>query len=272
MSVAIASGCASVAGDDGSALRSLVDAERAFAAMSLASGIRTAFAANFAADGIVFEPAPVDAPRAFFSRPEPPDAKPLVLEWQPAAAGISAAGDLGFTTGPSTLTDPASGRSREAVYFSMWKRERAGPWRVALDIGIRTPARIAPAALEPSPTLAKTRADPARARPEIVSIEAREVDAREYASWFAADGRLHREGIAPFVGDAAVRAHLATLAGTTLAFTPQGGAVSSSGDLAYTYGTIAASGDLPGGYYAHAWARDASGRWRLVAAVLLPSK
>ena len=41
------------------ALGSLVDAELAFAQMGLERGVRAAFLAHFADDGVVFEPAPV---------------------------------------------------------------------------------------------------------------------------------------------------------------------------------------------------------------------
>ncbi len=269
--------CAAVApsGDD-AALHSLTEAERAFAAMSVASGIRAAFAANFAADGIAFEPAPVDASRAFFSRPEPANARPLMLDWAPAAAGVAASGDFGFTTGPFTLTDRASGRSlRNGVYFSVWKRDGGGPWRVALDLGITTRDSIAARTLAPSPALAHARANPLRAGGEIAAIESRAVDATDYAAWFAADGRLHREGFAPIVGSASVRAHLASSAGSALAFAAQGRAVASSGDLAYTYGALAAMPQRPegleSGYYAHLWARDAAGAWKIVVAVLVPT-
>jgi ketosteroid isomerase-like protein len=278
LGVAVASACASVApqGRD-DALRSLVDAERAFAAMSVASGMRAAFAANFAADGIAFEPAPVDAAHAFFSRPEPPNARPLTLDWGPAAAGIAASADFGFTTGPFTLTDRTSGRSlRDGVYFSVWKREPGGAWRVALDAGIGTPSKQPPEALTPSPTLAARRGDAASGRAAIAAIEAQRPTGAQYAQWFADDGRLHRDGHAPVLGATAIRPHLAAAAGTTLAFAPHGSAIASSGDLAYTYGAFStapapATDTLRSGYYAHLWARDATGEWRLVVAVLLPS-
>jgi len=269
--------CAGVApGRDDAALRSLIEAERAFAAMSVASGMRAAFAANFAADGIAFEPAPVDASRAFFSRPESPNAKLLTLDWTPAAAGIAASGDFGFTTGPFTLTDRASGRSlRTGVFFSVWRREGDRPWRVALDAGITTPAVLDPQTLTPSPILAHARADALRAPGEIAAIESRVVDARDYAAWFAADGRLHREDFVPMLGDVRVRTHLEPAAGTALTFAAHGGAAAPSGDLAYTYGALTATPPRPGapesGYYAHLWTRDATGGWKLVVAVLMPA-
>src|SRR5947209_20325445 len=71
------------------ALGSLVDAELAFARMALEQGIRTAFLANFASDGVVFEPAPVRIQAAWSKRPAPADPKALRLEWQPAQAGVA---------------------------------------------------------------------------------------------------------------------------------------------------------------------------------------
>ena len=44
---------------DEMALGSLVDAELAFARMGIERGVRAAFLAHFADDGVVFEPAPV---------------------------------------------------------------------------------------------------------------------------------------------------------------------------------------------------------------------
>ena len=55
------------------ALGSLVDAELAFARMALEQGIRAAFLASFASDGVVFEPAPMRIQVAWPKRPAPDD-------------------------------------------------------------------------------------------------------------------------------------------------------------------------------------------------------
>src|SRR5438067_308209 len=62
------------------ALGSLVDAELAFARMSLEQGIRAAFLANFAVDGILFEPAPIRWRDAWPQHPAPADPKAVRLE------------------------------------------------------------------------------------------------------------------------------------------------------------------------------------------------
>ena len=69
------------------ALGSLVDAELAFARMGSSRGVREAFLANFADDGVVFEPAPVRLRETWRARPAPTDPLAVTLAWSPAQAG-----------------------------------------------------------------------------------------------------------------------------------------------------------------------------------------
>lgn len=65
------------------AVASLVAAERAFAAMAVERGIRASFLAQFAADGLVFEPAPVRVHEAWTTRPAAADPLALKLSGRP---------------------------------------------------------------------------------------------------------------------------------------------------------------------------------------------
>ena len=91
---------------DEAALGSLVDAELAFARMGLARGVREAFLANFADDGIVFEPAPVKLREAWRARPKPADPLAVKLEWAPVNRSTSSKST--FT--PSSAANSISGR------------------------------------------------------------------------------------------------------------------------------------------------------------------
>lgn len=54
--------------------------------------------------------------------------------WQHAGGGVSAAGDLGYTYGVYSVT-PMYGRNSESGdYLRVWRRDRAGVWRVVLDV------------------------------------------------------------------------------------------------------------------------------------------
>ncbi|MBI1795891.1 MAG: nuclear transport factor 2 family protein [Candidatus Eisenbacteria bacterium] len=112
----------------------LVAAERAFAALSVEKGMKTAFLQYLAGDAIVFNPGPTNGRALWESREDNPQS---VLAWEPAFAEVSGAGDLGWTTGPWQF---AGRRAQEPTAFghfvSVWRRQGDGSWRVAVDLGV----------------------------------------------------------------------------------------------------------------------------------------
>lgn len=56
----------------------------------------------------------------------------LEIDWEPAAARVSAAGDMAYDYGAATIRTP-DGRRQPAKYAVVWVR-RDGAWKVALDI------------------------------------------------------------------------------------------------------------------------------------------
>jgi ketosteroid isomerase-like protein len=67
------------------------------------------------------------------------------LTWSPEGADISASGDLGYTYGNYEFsTKDKDGRSvvQHGKYTSIWKKQKDGSWKVALDMGnSNTPAQ-----------------------------------------------------------------------------------------------------------------------------------
>ncbi len=274
--------CAHEADPEEQALRSLVDAELAFARMGLEQGIRAAFLANFAADGVAFEPAPVRLVETWSARPANPNPKVLKLEWEPAQAGIAKSLDMGFTTGPFKLTDTTKdGPTRHGVFFSVWRRDASGAWKVALDMGIATPRQADFVALGAAPRPAyRGKPDGAAQRKTLMAREARTlstagaaVDAGTYADLLAPDARLHRDGAMPVAGRVAVAKAMRDRA-ARIVWTPLDVRVADSGDLAISYGRyreVARSGKSSDGFYSHLWLRDAAGRWRIAYDIALPA-
>jgi ketosteroid isomerase-like protein len=260
---------------------SLIDAELAFARMSLEQGIRAAFLANFAADGIAFEPAPVRLRETWSARPEPADPKSLRLDWQPAQVGVARSFDMGYTTGPFTLTDAAHpDRARHGVFFSVWQRDAGGVWRVALDLGITTPGPFdfVPLRRAPRPQYIG-RADATAQRIAIVARESRPMvmgqgPGSRYADLLAVDARLHRNGMVPVAGRDAIARQMSSLA-ARVQWTPIEVRVAKSGDMAVSHGTLREfdrDSGIREGYYAHLWLRDRAGRWRLAYDIALDAK
>lgn len=144
LAVALAIACAATparavtpAGSDSAAaaiLESLVQAERAFSAMSVAQGMKPAFLEFMAEDGVAFAPGPVNARKTWQARPAPKS----TLIWEPAYAEAAAGGDLGVSLGPWELRPPegAEGSVLHGHFISVWAREGDAPWRVKADLGV----------------------------------------------------------------------------------------------------------------------------------------
>jgi hypothetical protein len=119
-----------------SALDAIVEAERAFARTSVEKGIRDSFIEFFAEDGINFQPHPTKTREAYAKQPV--NDLSYTLNWHPVSADVSQAGDLGYTTGPYTLTAKSkaiifhSGKSRRMAvgkWFSIVALKRTKPLR-----------------------------------------------------------------------------------------------------------------------------------------------
>jgi ketosteroid isomerase-like protein len=251
--------------------------------MALELGIRAAFLANFAPDGVAFEPAPVRLVETWSARPAAANPKALKLDWKPAQAGVARSLDMGYSTGPFTLTDTTrEGPPRHGVFFSVWQRDAAGAWKVVLDMGVGTPQPVdfVPLGAAPRPRY-KGSADAAAQRKALLARETRKLatagaaaTAGTYADTLAPDVRLHRDGAAPIGGRAAVAKTVRDRA-ARLVWTPQDVRVAASGDMAVSYGKyreIARSGKTQDGYYTHLWLRDAAGRWRIAYDIALPAQ
>jgi ketosteroid isomerase-like protein len=269
-------------------LENLFNAERAFASDAYVRGVRPSFLAHFAADAIVFQPGPVKYVEFVNSHPGPADPLAVLVEWGPQAGAASRAGDLGFTTGPSRVSKRADPNAPASYgyYFSVWSRTD-GAWKVRVDAGVSqvqappqegVPNMRTPIFHNTAPPLTDTQR--AERRDALFALERRprafgDAPGGELA-WrdlVTPATRLLRNDEPALVGDALSRYLSARPAGR-VTWTPLDGAIAASDDLAYTYGTSRESIGTAApvdGYYVHVWQRDASGDWKLIAAVSLPS-
>lgn len=115
-------------------LHSLIEAERTFARMSLEIGMQEAFLAHLSDSSMVLRPQPMNGRLAY----EKAQNIPGMLVWQPEYADISAAGELGFTTGPwefrrNGLKDSVSVYGH---YITIWQKNRLNAWKVVFDAGV----------------------------------------------------------------------------------------------------------------------------------------
>lgn len=243
-------------------IESLVAAERAFAADVKANGIRAGFLDALHPDGILFNPTPTNGVALYEPAPE----SGALLVWEPRYAEMASSGDLGYTTGPWEYftSDTASEPVAFGDYFSIWKKDSTGVWKLVLDLGV---SRSAPQPMD-SLRLLTVNADGVEA--SFTVEELRMVDSafadqlvREklmaYPAHAATDIRLLRDNRPRLIG-------LDDLSGSDLRIrttVPVAAYLSAAGDLGYVYGTaegpvIGQSGDeVPGlGAYVRVWRRE----------------
>lgn len=273
------------------ALAEMVAAERAFAKYCAEHGVRESWLEFFADDGVIFNPGPVNAKE--FYRPRPPTPKPLpfTLNWAPTYGDVSQAGDLGYNIGPWTTVDnmPPLEPSEHGYFFSVWRRQPDGSWKVAVDFGTGAlPGRSAGHALGQSFTPARQYkpkvprgADPSAELQRLTEMdrgfagEAQRAGAlKTYLARVADDAKVFALGATP-AGKDALRARIPADQDASLALVPLAGGAAKSGEMAYTYGSYelrAGGATKERGYYAHMWKRDERGRWKIVVSNFHPEK
>jgi ketosteroid isomerase-like protein len=250
---------------------SLFQAERAFAARSLSHGIDSSFLYALAPDAVLFRAGPVNGPKWIREHPGKSTSR---LAWGPSAGAVSAAGDLGITTGPWTFTD-ASKPDAPAHYghfVSVWKRQDNGEWKVAVDIGIAHP--------QPSPDAVRGRFDqhhwgkhpsgpggtPAsaallKAEEELLLAIDRAGTRKPLLDRMAPDAVLYRNGEPPITDNGTIRKTIEA-AMPPFAWRPVRADVAASGDIAYSYGSYVMGNEK--GSYLRIWRLSQQGEWLII--------
>ena len=254
--------------------------ERGFAKATGEIGIRNGFSMFFT-DDCIAPPDSTPVRARLLARPAPIEPRVTTLVWEPLYGDIARSVDLGYLTGPSSYQD-AEGKTQHIVYFSVWRRQLDGLWRVVLDAGMDQPS-LAPefangtfrAAPDPAWSDSLSPAAAAGATAELRQVDtaflaALGKDAKQaYAAALAEHPRVHRDGQHPLLDRAAILAWAATQPRMLSAHVIKADA-SAAGDFGWTFGACEymKEGKLQHAGYTHVWKRDARGHWRIVADLL----
>jgi len=259
------------------ALQRMASTERAFAASAAEIGVRDAFLTFFADDAVSLA-AGADGAHATLARARDhlralaPPTLPILtrLMWEPFTGHVSVDGTMGWLTGGYVNLNLVSNEVvAHGAYFSVWKRQPDGLWRVWLDQGVSLPSiwqdaspfRVAP---DPAPITDGTPDE------TLEAVEASVADAG--AGWRARldrDVRLHRDGRMPLVGRDAVLAW-AGAAWSSVRYVPIRIEVAGSGDLGVALGGYGAASEH--GTWVRVWKRDVTGRWQIVFETSTPAR
>jgi ketosteroid isomerase-like protein len=240
--------------------------------------VQASFIEYFADESVNFNPDPGPAR----VRLRAPDAFPkeLHLKWEPRVGDIAASGDLGYLTGPAESSMPGQ-PVRYGNYFSVWKKQANGEYRVILDVGGGQPGVFADGFVR-STAAATYKGKDTKAAAEASLLAADKAFSvavatnapAAYGATMHAAARLHRTGYASMTtresAAAWMREHVKTMTAV-----PIKSETAASRDLGYTWGSFtmtAADAKDSKGYYVRVWTRRADGVWQLVADITDPSR
>lgn len=261
-----------------SPLEKMVATERAFAKLSEDQGTREAFMAYIADDGILFRPTAVKGKQWLKHHPAPSSDKRSLLSWYPAVAGMALAGDMGYTTGPWEFKSDIHDAAPVAWgnFLTVWKKQKDGSWKFAIDLGISNPKPDSAAASWQLPKNyrqfsgdgigpdARTRSQALLARDrEFSKVSATLGAGKAFVAFADKEVRLLRDGKAP-MGSADAESEL-LLNAALWTWEPAFADVSGSGDLGYTYGTYKIETDaktVETGNYFRIWKQ--TGGWKVI--------
>lgn len=265
------------------ALQEMVKTEQAFSKMAEEKNTRDAFMAYIADDGLLFRPGAVNGKKWMIEHPVPPSDKKPLLAWQPSFAGMSASGDMGFTTGPWEAKGDIKDEKPSGYghFVTVWKKQADGSWKFVVDLGISHPQSGGPQAhWKPANTNKKETfkpVDETSARKVLLDrdqayevAELKQGVVQAFVANASKDVRLYRANSLPFIGRAAAADELAKSKGTIMRNTI-GGDVSQAGDLGYTHGTYEIADDtkkvIERGSYVRIWKKQ-NGAWQIVMDVV----
>ncbi len=259
-------------------LATLIREEKAFAAKAEETDVPTAFLAYLDSAGVIFNGEEAVNGIAQYSK-VPKGGKDL-LKWYPIIGHVSQGGDMGFTSGPfQFLADRTQAAVGSGYFFSVWKKNAAGQFKVMLDGGVihsgnateafqRDPeprSNTTYAYILPIPKVNESTPEPWMA--EEAFSAAAEKDAGQAYKQFLAEEVVLLRSDRPF-GKTKANA-LGTLAQQQIQsyqFIRSGQGISKAGDLAYCFGkaNVVKGDKTVEGFFTRVWQHRPEG-WKIVA-------
>jgi ketosteroid isomerase-like protein len=260
------------------ALKSLVQAEEAFMQMAKTRNTRDAFLFFLTDDAITASPGQGPREGKQHLKQRAPDDS--WLYWTPAFSDLAACGDFGYNTGPWEFRQKRTDEEPVAFgqFVSLWKKDRNGEWKIALDVGIShkkpTSSYAWSASTVQPETYGSTPSDPSiiyDVEKEFIQNIAQRGD-HAYLPWLSEEVRLFRSGREPHTGKQNALEFLKD-SKRKVTYSLDGAEMAASGDMACVYGqaTAALSQNVTpeiGRYtYVRFWKKE-KGTWKIVVDLL----
>lgn len=256
---------------------SLVAAENYFAALAKEKGASKAFK-TVSDDATII----LKSDSSVNSNKQPQDLQ--LLNWQPSFAKISKSGDWGFTSGLYSITQEDNNDTSYGEYASVWKMNKKGVWKLAINI-VNTHPRP-----KTEPILNYT--DPKEFK-FFKQISERRLQQREdmvltsdklfstalvgyknlaYNVFLGDDARLLFPGYEPIIGKGNITDFL-RYQDLSITTEPLKANRSLGSDLAYTYGkaTVTKDNKVNSYNYVRIWEVQEGYKWNVILEVFSPA-
>lgn len=246
----------------------MIQAEKAFAAYSVAHSTKEAFQQFIDSNSIMFDNGKPVSAIEFWNKREK---RPGVLNWHPQYAEISASEDFGYTTGPWTfqnsINDSIVARGQ---YTTVWHLDKNGKWKFLVDFGIDNV----------QPNTAALKIIDKQKYPENVKVithvaqlvmaendfndQLAKKRSTAYQEFLSIESILNRNGFLPGA-NATDRKVLIDSTPAMFPFTMKGWGISPVPDMGYTYGVTTINNKEEN--YLRIWRREKTG-WKIAVEVM----
>jgi len=246
---------------------SLIQAEKNFAAYSVANGTKEAFLKFLDSAGIIFDNGkPANGITTWKKREKGPG----VLNWHPQFAEISGSGDFGYTAGPWTFQNSSNDTVvARGHYTTVWQINRKGEWKFLVDLGIsNTPPVLATEikkidVAKQSSSGTKQHDSPVIAENNFLTAVSKD-KSKAYKKYLSSKSILNRNGYMPATSSADQR-KLLDMTTSSIQYKLDGAGMSPNMDLGYVYGTTTINGKTDN--YLRIW-RWEKNEWKIALEVL----
>lgn len=263
-----------------SPIEELVQAERDFAKYCRENGLPEAWVKYFSEDGFVFSPGPLNAHEQNQPRIPSPKPPPFNLHWEPYLGAVSISGEMGFNPGPWRIT---SNRTDTlpllyGYFFSIWKKNRSGAWKVLLDFGVDVGAAGPEHAFgatyrerNVADTRVKNNANSAKEAEAAFNELASKKLLNAYESFAASNIRSSINGFSPFDSRQSLLDWLiqknSPYFKKPVNYITIGVEATREDDFGYSYGSYEVTNSREKGHSIRVWQKSGSDKWLLLAEV-----
>ena len=246
---------------------SLIQAEKNFAAYSVANSTKEAFLKFLDSAGIIFNNGnPANGIMTWKKREKAPG----VLNWRPQFAEISASGDFGYTTGPWTFQNSSNDTvAARGQYTTVWQINAKGEWKFLVDLGIsNTPLNLATEVkrIDVSKQFSSgaTKHDSPVIAENNFLVAVTKDKSKAYKKYLSSKSILNRNGYMPATNSTDQR-KLLDMTTSSIQYKLDGAGMSPGMDLGYTYGTTTINGKTDNYLRIWRWEKD---EWKIALEVL----